>query len=136
MTRKAKRAAIQTAIINLAGFPDDQVYRSPRRKFQGKSPIAIVLSTSEINHFETRGATVPDWQTYGYAVTLYIRMDEGTEDTTEDLLDDLRDAVGAALRGIGCDIGESSAPDGAPLRDIDSILYRVERIPVTIEEYS
>lgn len=136
MSRKAKRAAIQTALIALAGLPDDQVYRAPRRTFQGRSPIAIVLSASQLDHFETRGASSPDWYTRGYSVTLYVRCDNGTEDTAEDLLDDLRDAAGVALRGIGCDVGESSAePSGAPLREIDNILYRVERIPLTMEEY-
>jgi hypothetical protein len=135
MSRKAKRATIQTTIAALAGFAGGVVYKAARRKFEGRSPVGVLLSASELNQFQTRGATLPDWNTYGYTLTLYVRADEGSEDTAEDTLDDLRDSVGSALRSLGCDVGESSAPDGAPLRSIDGILYRTERIPFILEEY-
>lgn len=133
-SRKAVRSQIQTTLAALPGLSAGLV-GGARRKFQGRSPVAVLLSASEENTFLTRGSTAPDTNIYGYTITLYVRCDEGTEDTAEDTIDDLRDAVGTALRGLGFTVGESSAaPDGAPLRNIDDILYRAERIPCSIEE--
>jgi hypothetical protein len=134
-SRKDTRAAVATALSALSGFTSGAVYAYPRRRFNA-SPVAVLLSASELNTFETRGSTAPDWNTYGFSVTLYIRADDGKESEAEDLLDDLRDAIGNALRGLGAEVGESTAlPDGAPLRTIDSVFYRAERIPFTLDAF-
>lgn len=131
-SRKAQRAAIQTLLQGLA-FGSDKVYRAPRRAFSGLSPVAVIASAGEANTWEAAEILQ---NTYRYSVTMYVRADAGGEDAAEDTLDDLRDSVGGALRTAGYMVGESdAAPDGAPLRNIDGVLYRAERIPVAYEDY-
>jgi hypothetical protein len=134
MSRKGKRDGIRTALVGLGTFA--AVYKGARRRFGGLSPVATVLSRGEESHFDTRGATAPDWQTFSYILQLFVRADEGAEEAAEDLLDDVREAIGPALMAIGCVLGESDAePLGFALRNIDGVLYRVERVPLHIEEY-
>ena len=135
MSRKGKRESIRGALAGLGTFA--AVYKGARRKFNGLSPVATILSRGEESHFETRGATAPDWQTFRYVVTIFVRADEGAEETAEDTLDDLRESIGPALMAIGCVLGESDAePLGFSLRNIDGVFYRVEKIPIHIEEYT
>jgi hypothetical protein len=135
MSRKGKRESIRGAIAGLGTFA--AVYKGARRKFGGLSPVATILSRGEESHFETRGAVAPDWQTFRYVLTLFVVVPDGAEDTAEDTLDDLREAIGPALMAIGCVLGESDAePLGFPLRNIDGVLYRTERVPIHIVEYT
>jgi hypothetical protein len=135
MSRKGKRESIRVALAALGTFA--AVYKGARRKFGGLSPVATILSRGEESHFDTRGATAPDWQTFRYVLTIFVAVPDGAEDTAEDTLDDLRESIGPALMATGCVLGESDAePLGFALRNIDGVLYRVERIPVSIEEYT
>jgi hypothetical protein len=65
-----------------------------------------------------------------------VRCDDGNEDVVEDTLDQLAEAAAVAFRAAGLFVGESDAVlEGAPLRIIDGVLYRAERIPLQVEEY-
>lgn len=131
MSRQSRREQVATAIAGL-GFTD--VYEGVRRTFGGRSPVAVVLSRS----YAILDLTVDghDQVNIGLSVTIYVRADQGQEDAAEDRLDQLLEGVADALRDAHFIVGESdAAPDGAPLRNIDGVFYRAERIPVSFEEY-
>jgi hypothetical protein len=71
------------------------------------------------------------------SATIYVRADSGAEAAAEDTLDALTRAVVLALAGAGFDELRSDAlPDGAPLRHVDGVFYRVERVLFSREEYT
>lgn len=132
ITRQQARENAKTALDALARF--SAVYKSPRRTFGKASPVAVVSSRSLRIVDLTRD--LHDQEDQGLYVSLYVRADDGQEDAAEDTLDQLIVAAGDALRDAGFAIGESdAAPDGAPLRNIDGVFYRVERFPVTYTDY-
>ena len=131
MSRQSQREAVKAAITGL-GFTD--TYEGARRTFGGRSPVAVILSRSYAILDLTRDGH--DQVDIGLTVTIYVRADQGAEDTAEDRLDQLVVSVADALRDAGFTVGESdSAPDNAPLRNIDGIYYRAERLPVSFTEY-
>ncbi len=132
MNRQAARELAATTLSNLSTYA--LVAEGARRVLNGVSPVAIVLS---------KGTRIIDLtrDTHNEAVhrvnvTIYVRCDDGQEDATEDALDTLAEAAAVALRSAGFLVGESdAAPDSAPLRNIDSQLYRCEVIPLVFEEW-
>jgi hypothetical protein len=65
-------------------------------------------------------------------VAIYVRAEAGSEGAAEDQLDTLVEAAALALADDRWEVGATdAAPDGAPLRNIDGALYRVERFTIT-----
>ena len=130
MNRQAARELAATTLTNLGTY--EAVYEGARRVFKGLSPVAAVLSKS------LRVAPIASAMWEGIprvSVTIYVRCDDGGEDAAEDQLDSLVEAAMAALKNAGFFIGESdSAPEGAPLRNIDGTFYRVEQVIINVEE--
>ena len=132
MNRQQAREAARTALDALGTY--QAVYEGARRVLDGMSPIATVLSKGSAYVDLTRGSN--DEERHRLSVTLYVRCDEGSEDTAEDQLDGLVEAALTTLASAGFVVEESdSAPEGAPLRNIDGVFYRVERIPIVHREF-
>ena len=131
MDRKTARREAQQALERLLRF--EQVYRAPRRSFDGQSPIALVLSQRlEVESVARDEVNTPA----GITVSLYVRCDVGDEDAAEDELDELTREAALALVTAGFTLQPSdAAPEGAPLRNIDGTFYRVERLPLRVEHY-
>lgn len=132
-----RQQARELAVTTLSGLNTyAAVYEGARRRFNGEgiSPVASVLSRGLEIIDLTRD--VHDEAVLSIAVTIYVRCDEGGEDTAEDALDTLVHAAALAFITAGFRVGQSdSAPEGAVLRNIDRVLYRAERIPLTVSEY-
>jgi hypothetical protein len=125
MDRKTARNVVKTILDGLGVF--HVVYAAPVRAFNGESPVAVVLGQTLQDEQIARGV----WrQPIGLTLTVYTRNDEG-DAAAEDLHDSLVQQVLEPLRNAGFIVGGSdAAPDGAPLSDIDKVLYRTERIPL------
>ncbi len=125
MDRKTARNLVKTTLDGLGVF--QAVYAAPVRTFNGESPVAVVLGQTLQDEQLARGV----WrQPIGLTLTIYTRNDEG-DAAAEDLHDTLVQQVLAPLRNAGFQVGGSdAAPDGAPLRNIDEVFYRTERIPL------
>lgn len=130
MNRQAARELAATTLTNLGTY--QAVYEGARRKFGGISPVASILSKSL--QIVPEAADVFSGR-IGITATIYVRCDEGTEDTTEDQLDTLVEAALTALKNAGFLMQASdSAPENAPLRNVDGVYYRVEQLLLTYEE--
>lgn len=133
MTRTDDRAQAAATLTALGLF--QAVYAAPRRSFDGLSPIASVISAGMTPGTATRGRSVGSLD-YRLSVAIYVRADSGAEAAAEDLLDRVTQAAVLALAGAGFAVaGADAAPDGTPLRLIDGIPYRAERITISREEY-
>jgi len=134
MTRRAKREAIVTLLTDSGAF--DAVKDGAARTFDGQSPVAVVLSRGMELVNLSRGLGGDELR-HRLSVTLYIRCTSGQEADAEAALDDLVEATVLLLRDAGYGVpGTDAAPADAPLRIVDGTIYRVERIDVTIEEYT
>lgn len=132
MTRQSDREGAAALLVSLNSYA--AVYDAPRRAFDGLSPVASVVSQGMQAQGKTRGGPA---LTNVLAVSLYVRADSGSEAAAEDQLDSLTRAAVLAFVEARWDIGSVDAlPDGAPLRNIDGALYRVERIIISREEYT
>lgn len=130
MNRQQARELAKTTLDALATY--QAVYEGARRTFGGISPVASVLSKSL--QVVPEAADVFSGR-IRLTVTIYVRCDEGDEDTAEDTLDTLVEAAMDALKDAGFLMDASdSAPENAPLRNVDGVFYRVEQLTLTYEE--
>lgn len=130
MNRQQARELAASTLTALSTY--QAVYEGVRRTFGGISPVACVLSKSlqiiPVARDVFQG--LPK-----LSITVYVRCDDGGEDAAEDQMDSLIEAAIVAFKNAGFTVGESdSAPEGAPLRNIDGVFYRAETIPLTMEE--
>lgn len=133
MNREQAREAVATVLSGLGTYA--LVAEGARRRFGGISPVALVLSRGQRWVQLTRSRS-NDENVIKLSVTIYVRCEDGAEDTAEDVLDQLAEAAATALNTAGFIVGESdAAPDGAPLRNIDGVFYRVEVMSLTYEEW-
>lgn len=136
-TRQQAREAVATLLSGLGTY--QLVSEGARRTFSQVSPVAVVLSRGLRPIQLTRDTH--DEHDLLLSATIYVRCDQSVDGTTEaaaeDTLDTLVTAAEIALRAAGylIDGATDAAPDGAPLRDIQGVLYRVERIPIVLETY-
>lgn len=122
MDRMAARALAAQTLEETTLF--QAVYPSRRRTFSGQSPIAVV-SSAGFDEAQTRSGVAPS----RLSVSLYLLAPDGSEDATEDQLDALVAVSIAALRRATFSVGASdAAPSGAPLRNIEGKIYRVEQL--------
>lgn len=129
-TRQSWRELAKTTIEALGVV----TYEGARRRFDGRSPVCVVLSKGMQLIDLTRSGE--DQFNNSITATFYVRADEDAEDAAEDSLDTLMRSAIVALKNAGFTAGESdAAPDGAPLRNIDGVFYRTERLSLTVEEY-
>jgi len=118
------------------------VYQGSLTTFDGVSPVAVVTSRALGLEIIARGdAAHPAGMfevTNGLSVSIYVRKADGATGAAdaEATLDTLVRDAAVALHATGSFlVGESNAaPDGFPLRLIDQVLYRVERLPLTVLE--
>jgi len=133
MNRQQARELARTTLAGLSSpVVYEAVYEGTRRTFGGISPVACVLSKS-LRIYPIASAM---WEGIPrLTVAIYVRAEIGDEDAAEDQLDGLVEAALVALKNAGFFVGESdSAPENAPLRNIDGKFYRVELIPINVEE--
>jgi hypothetical protein len=134
MTRATDRAAAVVAITALSSF--QAVHSGPRRALGGASPVCVVASRGLTASGAVRGGG-PSILEGALSATIYVRADSGTEAAAEDSLDGLVRSVVLALAGAGFgEIRSDALPDGAPLRNVDGVFYRVERVQFSREEYT
>lgn len=130
MNRQQAREAAVAALTALTTY--QAVYEGARRRFDGVSPVATVLSKSL--QVTPEAAAVFSGR-IRLTCTIYVRCDEGGEDSAEDTLDTLVEAAQRAFINASFLIeGSDAAPEGAPLRNIDGVFYRVEQVVLTYEE--
>lgn len=131
MSRSAARAAAAAALTATGDY--QAVLQGAVRNFQKQSPVAVVISRS-LSH--VREARALGTTTAGLLISVYVRVEVGDESAAEDQLDDLVETAVAELADAGFEIDQSDAtPESAPLRLIDGVAYRVERVPIRMEEY-
>jgi hypothetical protein len=131
MDRKAARALAVATIQALAMF--DLVDSGPPDSFAGKAVVALITSRSlELAAVARKLYTVTNQIT----VSIYVQRAPGAGAAAEDMLDDLALSVATALHDTGLFFPEQSdaGAAGAPSREIDGKIYRVERIPFTVLE--
>ncbi len=136
MQRAAARALAKTTLDATSAYT--LVAQGALASFDGKTPVAIVTSRTMRLEMVTRAiGTIAN----GLYISIYVRKDEGAAgaEAAEDQLDTLVRQAVIALEGLNdgdtFEVGETdAAPDGFPLRLIDGVPYRVERIPVTVLE--
>lgn len=130
MNREQARELAATTLTGLGTY--QAVYEGARRKFGGISPVAVILSKG----LQITPIAAALWEGIPrLSATIYVRCDEGAEDTAEDQLDTLVEAAMVAFKNAGFLVDASdSAPEGAPLRNIDGVFYRAEIIPLHVEE--
>ena len=131
MDRKAARQLARSVIEATDGYA--LICDGPPDKFAKKSPVCVITSKSIGVTFDARD----EWTIESaILVSIYVQRVSGKEDAAEDQLDDLvRQAVLALLATGEFSIDRSDAfAENAPLRDIDGVLYRVERIPLRVAE--
>lgn len=129
MNRTDARAQIAATLDALDLFA--VVMHGTPDSFEGQSPVAVISSTSMLGGLLTRGVLEV---ASGMTISIYVLRPAGSEGATEDALDALTLAVIAALLTGGDMVPHQSdaSPGGAPSRIIDGLVYRVERIPVTL----
>lgn len=129
MNRTAGRQQIVAALESLSLFA--AVLSGTPSSFGGKTPVAVVSSTSMLGGLVTRGVIqiVNAW-----TVSIYVQRPAQTEEATEDALDTLTLSTILALLQAGDFAPQQSdaSAGGSPNRIIDGFVYRVERIPVTL----
>lgn len=136
-TRQQAREAVASLFTGLGTY--SLVSEGARRTFGGVSPVVIVLSRGLRPVVLSRDTH--DEHDLLLSATIYVRCDQSadgsTEAAAEDTLDSLVTAALPALRSAGylVDGATDAAPDGFPLRDIQGIFYRTERIPIVLETY-
>jgi hypothetical protein len=108
-----------------------RVIAGPARKFAGVSPVAVVISRGLNLTMDAR----EEWTLSGdIQVSIYVRCAVDDEAATEDRLDDLVRTAALALRDAGfVQISSDALPESAPLRSIDTVFYRVERLNARME---
>lgn len=130
LSRKDGRALAKQTLEGLNLF--DHVFVGAPDSFGGKRTVALIYSSgSALNHitremYEAVG---------GFVVAIFVPRDTGKESEAEDTLDELATAAMLALVVIDDFlVGQSDANPLAAARNtnIDGVIYRVERIPVTI----
>jgi len=138
MDRTAARALAASTLAATGAYTvgaDVHVYQGGLGDFGGQSPVAVVTSRSLGLEAIARDLYEV---TNGLSVSIYVRKADGATGAAdaEATLDTLVRDAAVALHETGYFlVGESSAaPDGFPLRLIDTVLYRVERIPLTVLE--
>ena len=129
MDCKAARAAAVNAITALNTF--NLVQSGAPDSFNQKAIVALITSRSLALTSIARGLYEVTNQ---ITVSIYVQRAAGAEAATEDLLDDLALSVVTALHDTGLFLAEQSdaGASGAPNRNIDGKIYRVERIPFTV----
>jgi len=138
MDRPTARALVKTTLDNLGTY--SAVSQGPLLKFAGVSPVAIISSRS---YDLTRLARDMAELTAGMTLTIYVRHDSD-DGTSETQLDTLVKAALIALyavkdandeRVFSFDASNADIASGN-LRDVDrnGVLYRVERIPISVLE--
>ena len=134
-TRTEARALAENALEGLGLF--EVVVQGSPDLFAGRSPVCVITSRGmDLKWVARELVTLPSTIT----VAIYVRRDADDDGAAEDQLDSLTTAVLLALHATGVFfVGESSAdPASGNLRDVDrnGVLYRVERIPLTVLEES
>lgn len=131
MDRKAARALVATTLQGLGTF--QAVWQGAPDKFGGLSPVALISSRSIDLTPDARALYEI---TSGITVSIYVNRTALGAEAAEDLLDDLALSVVEALHATGAfQIDASTAgPEAGNLRDVDrnGIIYRIERIPLTV----
>lgn len=128
MDRATARTFAQTVLEALGLF--QSVVQGPSDSFGGASPVAVITSRSmRLDDVARELYTVDN----GISVSIYVRRDPDPVGA-EAKLDDLTLAAMVALHITGAfDIGESNAdPAGGYQRVIDGVVYRIERIPLSV----
>ena len=138
MDRTAARALAAATLSATGAYTvgaDVNVFQGSLDHFEGRSPIAVVTSRALGLEAIARDLFTV---TSGLSVSIYVRKPDGAAGAAdaETALDTLVRAAAIALHETGSfEVGESNAaPDGFPLRLIDQVLYRVERLPLTVLE--
>lgn len=131
MTRAAARTTAATALTGTSLYTD--VLQGAPDTFDGRTPVAVISSATMEVIEDTRSLYSVRSTLH---VSIYVRKPSGESgaSTAEDTLDALVRASLIALHQTGAfDVGASSAsPDGFPLRAIDGVLYRIERLPLVV----
>lgn len=132
MDRKAARALVATTLQGLGTF--QAVWQGAPDKFGGLSPVALISSRSIDLTPDARALYEI---TSGITVSIYVNRTALGAEAAEDLLDDLALSVVEALHAASnlIQIDASTAgPEAGNLRDVDrnGIIYRIERIPLTV----
>jgi hypothetical protein len=138
MSRQAERERAAAILGSLGGgtpvFPT--IFEGAVRSLAGSALPAISLISAGTEVLPgTRGGVAG--LAYRYAASIYVSCEIGTEAAAEDLIDSLSGVAAAALAGTAgfTDINSDAGAQGAPLRAIDGVVYRVERITFTREDY-
>ena len=135
MDRSAARALAKSTLEALSLFK--AVEKGVPGLFAGRSPVAVITSRSM--NLQPLSRALIEIES-GITVSIYVRHDSNGAGADEDQLDSLTKASMLALHATGVfSIAESSAdPAGGHLRDVDrnNVLYRIERIPLTVLEES
>jgi len=145
MDRTAARSLAASTLAATGAYTvgaDVHVYQGSLGSFEGVSPVAVVTSRALGLEIIARGDAAHPAGMYevtnGLSVSIYVRKADGATGAAdaEATLDTLVRDAAVALHATGYFlVGESSAaPDGFPLRLIDTVLYRVERIPLSVLE--
>lgn len=140
-TRSEARALAKQTLIALGDYTVSDggsgtlnlVFTGSPESFAGLSPVAIVTSRSmQLTAIARSLYEVAS----GVTVSIYVRHGPSTAESeaAEDQLDSLTRRAIVALHATGVfTVGESNAAaEGAPNRMIDGVLYRVERIPLSV----
>ncbi len=129
MNRKDARALAKQILEETGSYTT--VFAGPARTFGGKSPVAVVISRGLNLTMDAR----EEWTLSGdIQISIYVRCAPGEETTAEDRLDDLVRSAALALRDADfVQISSDATPESAPLRNIDSTFYRVERLSARMQ---
>jgi hypothetical protein len=130
MDRKQARALAKTTLEGTGSYA--LVVSGPVRKLGGKSPAAAIISKGLDLSFDARD----EWTLSGEVlISIYVRCTIGDEEAAEDQLDNLTTGAALALRDAGFTHMTSDAtPESAPLRDLDGVFYRVERLRARMDQ--
>lgn len=129
MTRQSDRESAAALLSGLSIF--QAVFAHPVRDYGGQSPVASISSRGLRAEGATRGGGATLLST-GLAVVVAVRADPGSEAAAETSLDTLVEAAALALVEDDWTLDTSDAlPDGAPYRNVDGVIYRVERLLIT-----
>lgn len=133
MDRADARALVEETLDATNNFA--AIFQGAPDAFGGQSPVAVISSRSLRLDAVARDLYEV---TSGLTVSIYVRRDKDAEaaSATEDRLDVLVHATAVALHLTGqFEVGESNADvAGGNVRNIDGVIYRVERIPLTVQD--
>lgn len=138
MDRTAARALAASTLIATTSYTVgavNHVFQGALEVFDGRTPVAVITSRSMRMEVVAREV---DTIHNGLSVSIYVRKPDGEAGAAaaETQLDTLVRQAIIAFEATGAFEHQetNAAPDGYPLRDIDGVLYRVERIPLIVLE--